>query len=56
MVPSSDYRRYAQQCLDAAELAPPDESKELLEMAQAWLALAREAIAADIINSPSKIS
>ena len=41
MVLSSDYRRYAQQCLDAAERAPPDERKDLLEMARAWLALAR---------------
>jgi hypothetical protein len=56
MVPSSDYRRYAQQCLDAAELAPPDERKELLEMAQAWLAIAREAIATDMANGSSKIS
>ena len=52
MVLSSDFatldsfnlcRRYAQQCLDAAERAPPDEREDLLEMAKAWLALAHDA-------------
>ena len=43
MVLSLDCRRYAQQCLDAAERAPPDEREDLLEIAEAWLALARDA-------------
>jgi len=55
MVLSSDYRRYAQQCLDAAEREPPAERKDLVEMARAWLTLACEATAADMANSSSKI-
>jgi hypothetical protein len=54
MVPSVDYRRYAQQCVDTAKHAPPDERKDLLEMAQAWLALARDTDASDMKTKPGR--
>lgn len=39
---SADYRRYASECLKLAQEAKPEDKKRLLDMAEAWRALAEK--------------
>ncbi len=40
MTSTTDFRKFAEQCLDMAERGPPGQRQTLLKMAEAWLELA----------------
>jgi hypothetical protein len=50
----TDYRKYAEQCLDMAEGAEPEERKALLKMAETWLELARAAALSNAQSEPGQ--
>ena len=52
MLTATDYRRYAEQCMDMAERADPDMRKTILRMAEAWLEFATEALPSVQIKRP----
>jgi hypothetical protein len=41
---TTDFRKFAEQCLDMAERGPPGQRQALLKMAEAWLELATAAL------------
>ena len=54
MTSAIDYRKFAEQCLDMAEHAPPEQRKALLKMAEAWLELSRVALSTLPITEPKQ--
>lgn len=54
MTSGADYRKFAGQCLDMAEHAPPEQREALLKMAEAWLELSRAALSTPPITEPQQ--
>ena len=53
MTSAPDYRKFAEQCLDMAERAPPEQRQTLLKMAEAWLELAHATLSTRQITEPA---
>jgi hypothetical protein len=51
---SEVYRKFAEQCLDMAESAPPKQRKTLLTMAEAWLELSHATLSTRQIAEPKQ--
>jgi hypothetical protein len=54
MTSARDYRTFAQQCLDMAEGAPPEQREALQKMAEVWLGLAHAALLNRQITEPKQ--
>jgi hypothetical protein len=48
------YRKFAEQCIDMSERAPPAQSQSLLKMAETWLELAQGTLTSQHINEPKQ--
>ena len=54
MTSARDYRKFAEQCLDMAEHAPPEQRQNLLNMAEAWLELSHAILSTRQITEPEQ--
>jgi hypothetical protein len=54
MTSASDYRKFAEECLEMAESVPPKQRKTLLTMAEAWLELSHATLSTRQITEPKQ--